>query len=445
MSRVPLDVERLLYLSETACDECISESELTELDTALLANDAACRCYLDYYRLRVALRMELRAHQATRNVRQQIKNKTVLPDSSGFDLTQGESSFPGPFGFLSTAFQGTIGYFSHEIPFSFLIGAVLTSLLVLVAWLVPVSSLTPIANTPSSIPSVNQRQFTSDSKIEIVGKITGMVDCKWADINTSTERGNSVLLGRKYTIASGLLEITYNTGAKVILQGPVTYEVESNGGYLAVGKLTGKLEKKEERVASSNSQSLIPDPFVIRTPTAVVTDLGTEFGVKVTKEGTTTSHVFRGSIRLQAVSGGDNPADEGRILHENQSARVAINTDNSSTGNVIAMLVASDKLAGFVREIPRPAPNKPSNRVVVVAHWKFDGNNFLADSSGNGHALVNNGAAQVDNTASFNGNASLSSIDSIDLTPYCKVRVSWSQKAVPPLFLPDHLGTRPKL
>ena len=40
------------------------------------------------------------------------------------------------------------------------------------------------------------------------------------------------------------MEITYNTGAKVILQGPVTYEVDANGGYLSLGKLTGKLEKK---------------------------------------------------------------------------------------------------------------------------------------------------------------------------------------------------------
>ena len=51
-------------------------------------------------------------------------------------------------------------------------------------------------------------------------------------------------LGDKFALASGLMEITYDTGAKVILQGPVTYEVESNGGYLSVGKLTGKLEKK---------------------------------------------------------------------------------------------------------------------------------------------------------------------------------------------------------
>ena len=51
-------------------------------------------------------------------------------------------------------------------------------------------------------------------------------------------------LGDRFALASGLMEITYDTGAKVILQGPVTYEVEANGGYLAVGKLTGKLEKE---------------------------------------------------------------------------------------------------------------------------------------------------------------------------------------------------------
>ena len=53
------------------------------------------------------------------------------------------------------------------------------------------------------------------------------------------------------------MEITYDTGAKVILQGPVTYEVESNGGYLAVGKLTGKLEKKEERGEGTGARSRI--------------------------------------------------------------------------------------------------------------------------------------------------------------------------------------------
>ena len=58
------------------------------------------------------------------------------------------------------------------------------------------------------------------------------------------------------------MEITYDTGAKVILQGPVTYEVETNGGYLAVGKLTGKLEGKKD----ASSLSLVLFPSVLQLP-----------------------------------------------------------------------------------------------------------------------------------------------------------------------------------
>ena len=41
--------------------------------------------------------------------------------------------------------------------------------------------------------------------------------------------------------------------------------------------------------------------FSVRTPTAVVTDLGTEFGVEVDKSGATRSYVFRGKVELRAV------------------------------------------------------------------------------------------------------------------------------------------------
>ena len=96
----------------------------------------------------------------------------------------------------------------------------------------------------------------------VVGRITGMVDCKWA--RDGARFSACFLCGRRFALASGLMEITYDTGAKVILQGPVTYEVESNGGYLAIGKLTGKLEKKvasgQWTVASKSeiSKSQIP-------------------------------------------------------------------------------------------------------------------------------------------------------------------------------------------
>ena len=85
-----------------------------------------------------------------------------------------------------------------------------------------------------------------ERKMVSVGRITGMVDCKWADESDAKVNARMFRLVADVCMASGLMEITYDTGAKVILQGPVTYEVEPNGGYLAIGKLTGKLEKKAE-------------------------------------------------------------------------------------------------------------------------------------------------------------------------------------------------------
>ena len=81
------------------------------------------------------------------------------------------------------------------------------------------------------------------SRLPLVARITGMVDCQWADPHTAPVGFDRVSLGRKYALASGLMEITYDTGAKVILQGPCTYEVESTtGGYLSLGKLTARVD-----------------------------------------------------------------------------------------------------------------------------------------------------------------------------------------------------------
>ena len=52
----------------------------------------------------------------------------------------------------------------------------------------------------------------------------------------------------RYALASGLMEITYDSGAAVILEGPCSYTVESKaGGYLGFGRLTAKVGEREER------------------------------------------------------------------------------------------------------------------------------------------------------------------------------------------------------
>ena len=91
----------------------------------------------------------------------------------------------------------------------------------------------------------------------------------------------------------------------------MTYEVESqNGGYLPVGKLTGKVETDKAK------------GFAVRTPTAIVTDLGTEFGVEVSQEGAVETQVIAGAVKIEFLGARNNGANE-QIVHA-QAARFAL-------------------------------------------------------------------------------------------------------------------------
>ena len=164
---------------------------------------------------------------------------------------------------------------------------------------------------------------------------------QWAVNPKSEIRTFSCRLARKFNVTSGLMEITYDSGVKVILEGPCRYEVESaRGGFLAIGKLTARVEKRAEgggrrvegEVGSgqwavgskseirnpkseiSNPQSPIPNPlFVVRTPTAVVTDLGTEFGVEVTADQRSKVSVFAGQVELR-TAGSIKASRQRRVL-----------------------------------------------------------------------------------------------------------------------------------
>ena len=59
-----------------------------------------------------------------------------------------------------------------------------------------------------------------------VAVIGGTVDCRWADASTAAEPGSPVAAGRRFVLASGLLQIWYDSRVEVLVQGPAIYEVE---------------------------------------------------------------------------------------------------------------------------------------------------------------------------------------------------------------------------
>ena len=246
------------------------------------------------------------------------------------------------------------------MPLAYVIATVIFGFGLLVGSVIHVAGPTEVARQSASFPS------PLSPLPSVVGRITGMVDCKWGKKGLGIrdwglEKGSGfrvqgtgaenhqfrafqslipnpqslVHLGDSFVLASGLMEITYDTGAKVILQGPVTYEIETNGGYLAVGKLTGRLEKgsgaRGQRPEARNPKSpdpwsLTSDPFVIRTPTATVTDLGTEFGVEVHKGGGSEIHVLEGQVELTTRAGSSHVR---LVANSDQSAvRVESGADN---------------------------------------------------------------------------------------------------------------------
>ena len=261
--------------------------------------------------------------------------------------------------------------------FSYMVASVVLCFMLLGAWAYKVSQ---VNSSPSQTAAI--KRTINSQKMVFVGRITDIKDCVWAKNDMGTIVGASVPLGRKYSLSSGLLEIIYTDGARVILEGPCEYTVNSHaGGYLAVGKLTARVEKRGERrgerkaasgqwlVASAKSQAACPESpilspqpptsslstlhsplFTVSTPTAIVTDLGTEFGVEVSRSHATRTHVFQGKIEVRPI--GDNK-EKAIQLGEGESALVEVGEDGAVSTARNAN-VRPDRLAAiFTRRMPK--------------------------------------------------------------------------------------------
>ena len=77
-------------------------------------------------------------------------------------------------GFLAGTIHGAIGYLSSGWPVAYLVATAVVGVGLLIGSLVPVSQPAQVARQ-SSVPS----RVDAEPKAELVGWITGMVDCKW--------------------------------------------------------------------------------------------------------------------------------------------------------------------------------------------------------------------------------------------------------------------------
>ena len=317
---IPADFWPLL---DAACADELTENQAAALQSHLESNPAARRVFIEHIRLRTNIRQWRKGERSREAGLSRIQAEFSVeghPDSVDWRAQgRGRSAVPPLFSPLST--PGPSAFIGGPV-FSYMVATLILGVMLLGAWAYTITHYQQVVvNDPLGGPS------SYGPEMVFVGRVTGMKGCRWSDPDTITYPGSSVPLGRRYALSAGLMEITYETGAKVILEGPCTYKVESRaGGYLTMGKLTARVEKRSE-VRGQNprpkTQDLRPQSeiskFSVRTPTAIVTDLGTEFGVEVNNNGDTTSYVFVGTVKVQVLGEGNQ---QGVVLHADQAARV---------------------------------------------------------------------------------------------------------------------------
>lgn len=167
-----------------------------------------------------------------------------------------------------------------------------------------------------------------------VARATAVVNCDWYSSGSEIKFGDQLAPGQRVRLKHGLLQLTFATGAKVVVEGPADFVATT----ATEATLTeGKIAAAVPRFARG---------YTILTPTAEIVDLGTEFGVNVDEQGNSQVHVFDGDVVARPR---ENGVAQGLVLHAREDE--ALQFDATSD---VGQRISADR-SKFVR---RPTPDR---------------------------------------------------------------------------------------
>ena len=179
-----------------------------------------------------------------------------------------------------------------SVAFRWLAPLAAAAIIVLAFWLAKVNELKPDQTVAE----------TRDD--ESVAQLTASKECQWAG-GASLQPGARLHKGQQLELAHGFAEVTFDSGAQVVLEGPASLEV--NSAWDAILK-HGTLKANVPHEAIG---------FSISDPTVNVVDLGTEFTMIADTNGATDLLVLKGAVEASP----QNSADQQTILLRKDEAR----------------------------------------------------------------------------------------------------------------------------
>ncbi|MEM9351706.1 MAG: hypothetical protein AAGA92_01720 [Planctomycetota bacterium] len=269
----PQTVGELSRLISAACDRVHTPEQETRLNVLLANNPAARHYYLRF----IALHSSLSSTAGSR-MREEAEGlaRRLAPYMPAAEPQPGEGLAVALCSPEVQARRGGAGRWSRSLG---LVAALAVCLLVVFGWQQfgvrapqPGSDggLVADAGTPAPAGLVATVSFISSPDA-------------WANPNDSLALESGVRGGQTLELAEGELELTYDSGVRLRLIGPVEYLVRPAGGELRNGGLV----------------AFVPEAghgFTVETPNGKVVDLGTEFGVLVDDFGVSEVSVFSGKV-----------------------------------------------------------------------------------------------------------------------------------------------------
>lgn len=266
------------------CDEELSAAEFNRLQELLSESPAARKLYLKYQAIHAALAMGAGGAMGYSAVDAQL----AVERAAMAQICGGKLSRPvGACGARSTRRERP-----HALGRTMRWMASLSAAVLFAAcayWLWTRNFAGQPLVSASVEPHLAEDHVASDDSSLPVAEVSFVSEtAAWNNPNSSYALGSQVCPGQTLVLETGQIELTYETGTKLLLTGPTEFGVRTKGGVLRKGEVVARVP-----VAGHG--------FTIETPQGKVIDLGTEFGVVVDDFGVSQVSVFEGKVKTLAA------------------------------------------------------------------------------------------------------------------------------------------------
>ena len=186
-----------------------------------------------------------------------------------------------------------------------------------------------------------------DDEREFIARISGSKDPLWVG-GVAFQNGDELHRGQRLELTSGFAEITFDSGALLVVEGPASMDLDS-AWQATLRRGTIKANIPQEAIG-----------FKVSNASVDVVDLGTEFSMTAEDDGTAEVFVLNGQVEVEPRSTDASPVKK-ILMKEKQSRRFAL-------GGMSDVRDSDQKFVKLAKRVTLDLPKKAAS----YAHWSFD-------------------------------------------------------------------------